>query len=74
MAAQDIVDVLPASGGVEYTALRDALTAAGKPRALNDFHSARRSGAVETRFELRDGKRVLLVGRPGAFPAEGAQG
>ena len=68
MAAQDIVDVLPPAGGVEYAELRDALTAAGKARALNEFHSARRAGTIEVRFEKRDdGKNVMLVGRPGAF-------
>jgi len=68
MAAQDIVDVLPQVGGVEYSVLRDALTAAGKTRALNEFHSARRAGTIEVRFARReDGTRVMLVGRPGAF-------
>ena len=76
---ESIKAALPETGEIPFSQLREEMTAAGKGRALAEFHEARRAGVIYSGF--REG--VLIVSRfpiarearrVGLSAGQGAQG
>ena len=66
---EGLVEALPATGEVSFEQWKRDMQAAGKAHLVEQFHKARRSGAIKSRL-VRQGEGeaqtvVLMVSRPG---------